>query len=78
MSKFACVHLSCDAFENAEVWGRAPESASYLPTNSGEDFFRYWRLAPELRSGCLYDTLLWISFIAVASVGLLAGGKLFQ
>ncbi len=39
--------------------------------------FRYHRLVPELRPGRLYDSLLWISILAVASVGLLAIGKLF-
>jgi manganese transport protein len=40
--------------------------------------FRYRRLPPELRPGVMYDVLLWLSFISIVAVGILALAKLFQ
>lgn len=40
--------------------------------------FRYRRLPAELKPGRLYDTLLWISFIAISAVGLLAVVKFLR
>ena len=40
--------------------------------------FRYKRLDKDLRPGRLYDILLWISFIAIISVGLRSAATLFQ
>ena len=37
--------------------------------------FRYWRLPKELRPSRLYDALLWVSFIAISAVGVLAAFK---
>ena len=34
--------------------------------------FRYHRLPPELRPGRLYDLLLWISFVSITCVGVIA------
>jgi Mn2+/Fe2+ NRAMP family transporter len=40
--------------------------------------FRYRRLPPELRPGLMYDVLLWLSFVSIVAVGILALAKLFQ
>ena len=40
--------------------------------------FRYRRLPPELRPTRLYDGLLWISFVSISAVGVLAIVKLFR
>jgi Mn2+/Fe2+ NRAMP family transporter len=39
--------------------------------------FRYQRLPSDLRPGRLYDVFLWISFVSISAVGVLAVTKLF-
>jgi Mn2+/Fe2+ NRAMP family transporter len=40
-------------------------------------YFRYRRLKKDLKPGILYDTLLWISFLAITGVGVLSLYNLF-
>jgi hypothetical protein len=40
--------------------------------------FRYRRLPPELRPSWAYDACLWISFVSITAVGVLAIAGLFQ
>jgi Mn2+/Fe2+ NRAMP family transporter len=40
--------------------------------------FRYHRLPTQLRPSLMYDVVLWLSFVAIVAVGVLALVKLFQ